>query len=111
MGYRISKQVWDHFRKKFPDDVKNLTCFSFTVNRSNVVLLRNSKNNFQKYGVELGTIVNWLDEVIDNQYYLEIERIAKNKLLAKIKVYFFEETDAIAFKISFGEKDLTKIQL
>ena len=118
MGHRLSKKAWDHFKQEFPEDVKNLTAFEVKLDRSNLKTYRyypkkrkKSKTNSQKYGVELGPMIDWLDEIIDNQYYLELDRTKQDKVFAILKIYFLEESDAVGFKLVFSEKDLTKIQL
>ena len=121
MGQRISNRSWQHLKETFPEDIEKLTHVTFTTSRSNIAFLNRrfyrrvagkklKKTNTELYGVDLGVFFDWLDENSESQYYAKMDNKTRHQNTVKIDMYFFEETDAIAFKIVFGEKDLTFIE-
>ena len=99
-----------------PEDIEKMTRLDISVNRFNLKmksrLKRRSKkikssptkSNKQRYGSELGSIIDWLDENCSSPYYAKFadedaHSTKKDKIVA---VYFIEESDAMAVKLMFG---------
>ena len=108
MGLRLTLKAWQIFKEKYPDDIKDVVTVDFPVNRYNIFIKRRrkskkkpSKTNIERYGKELGTLIDWLDDNINEQYYVAFsgkEEYARDRI---IRFYFMDETDAMAFKLMF----------
>ena len=109
MGQRLTLNAWNIFKENFPECIEDIITVDFPVSRYNIFIKRRrrrknmpSKTNKERYGKELGTLIEWLDENINEQYHVEFEekeeRYIKNRT---IRFYFMEETDAMAFKLMF----------
>lgn len=114
MTKRITATGWTHLKKTYPDDVAKMHHLNISVNRFNVFLtraLRQKKlakiqkqdkiTNVDRYGQQLGYILDWLDENCNDMYYAENEGITQYTSDMSIGFYFMEETDAMAFKLMF----------
>lgn len=115
MGKRLTVKAWEYFKEQYPEDIEGLSCFDVSFDRLNIFpsytrrgKLKKAKNtpksNIERYGVELGPILDWLDDNTNEQYYANINRDKEGYRIIYIRFYFFEETDAVAFKLMFGEK-------
>jgi len=114
MSKRISATAWTHLKRTYPDDVSKMHHLNIPVNRFNVFLtkaLRRKKlkklrdkekiTNIDRYGQQLGYILDWLDENCNDMYYAENEGISQFTANMTVGFYFMEETDAMAFKLMF----------
>ena len=109
MGKRLTLNAWQIFKENYPDDVKDIITVDFPVNRYNIFIKRRRKKkkkkianiNVERYGKELGNLINWLDENINEQYHVEFDTNEKYTKDRIIKFYFMDETDAMAFKLMF----------
>ena len=118
MGQQLTPNAWQHLKKEFPEEIENLSCINFVTSRSNLAFLNRrsyrrkggkkvKKSKMERYGHELGELSTWLDDHSEGQYYMDIDNKTRSNNKVTVRLYFFEETDAIAFKLVFGEKDLT----
>jgi len=110
MGERLTLKAWKYIEEQYPNDIETLSYFDVPFDRLNVfpnyyrLKSKKSKNNTERYGVELGPIIDWLDDNTNEQYYVNIDREYNGFRLMPVRFYFFDETDAVAFKLMFGEK-------
>lgn len=115
MGKRLTVKAWEYFKEQYPDDIEDLSYFDVPFDRLNIFpsytkwrkrkKAKNApKSNVERYGLELGPILDWLDDNTNEQYYANINRDKEGYRIIHIRFYFFEETDAVAFKLMFGEK-------
>jgi len=109
MGKRISDNTWRYLKKNTPDIIDGLPIVTIKLDRHNIFpnhfLLKykhKSKTNSERYGVELGPAIDWLDENTNDEYYVEMGD--DEDRLKNIIIYFHEESDAMAFKLVLGEK-------
>lgn len=120
MGHRISASAWTYMREHFAEDVEKMATLTVSLDRCNIfpsharLLKRNpnrkkakDKTNIERFGAELGPMFDWLDENTNDQYYIERAKIKGNRRETEINCYFIDESDAMAFKLMFGEKNLT----
>ena len=121
MGHRITPKAWCHLKEHFAEDIENMTTFSVSLDRCNIFpsharLLRKrnpnrkkakDKSNTERFGVDWGPMFDWLDDNTNDQYYSEMTKKDETDRAAVINFYFIDEGDAMAFKLMFGEKDLT----
>ena len=119
MAHRLTISAWNHMKDNFPEEIEKLICINMPFDRNNIPSrwLSSTKKNkkmaeqktyIERYGVELGPIVDWLDENTNDQHYIDIDPKNVGNRYTLINFYFFDDTDAVAFKWMFGEKDLTK---
>lgn len=109
MTKRIPAASWTYLKKNYPDDVVNMACIKIPVNRFNVFMKKRfgtknkkiSKNNVQRYGRQLGCILDWIDENCNDMYYAEPGDIDFTSSNLIIEFYFMDETDAMALKLMF----------
>ena len=108
MGQRLTLKAWQIFKENYPDDIKDVVTVDFPVNRYNIFIKRRRKNknkpsksNIERYGKELGTLIDWLDKNINEQYYVAFNGKEVYTTDRTIRFYFMEETDAMAFKLMF----------
>lgn len=119
MGQRIAAVAWHEFKKQFPDDIEKMTTFDVSLDQYNLFLPRirrkpskyskkaEDKSNIEMFGIELGPMIDWLNENTNDQYYAEVAEKKRGVRAIRIKFYFMDEGDAMAFKLMFFEKDLT----
>jgi len=114
MSKRISATGWTHLKRTYPDDVSKMHHLNIPVNRFNVFLTKQLRRkrkeklqdkekvtNIDRYGQQLGYILDWLDENCNDMYYAENEGISQFTPDMTVGFYFMEETDAMAFKLMF----------
>ena len=63
---------------------------------------RKQKTNAERYGNHLTTILDWLDENCNDLYFPKKDNVDRHTKEATIKFYFIEESDAMAFKLTFS---------
>lgn len=110
---KITTTAWSYMKKEFPEEIEKMALIEVSVNRFNMGLLRHyrkrkkvikKKTNVQRYGSELGGILDWLEDNCSGQYYPKFrdETIGDSYKTEKIvQVYFMDETDAMAFKLVY----------
>ena len=109
---RISATAWVYLRDNYPDDVKQMHRVDIPVNSFNTLLKKRSrrskkpkqkkaKTNQQKYGQELGEIIDWLEENCNDQFYAKFQKGSWDDPNKVVEFFFMEETDAMAFKLMF----------
>lgn len=102
----------------FPEDIEKMVCISMPFDRSNIPTRwlspkkknkkkAEQKTSVERFGVELGPVIKWLNENTNDQHYVDINQENTGNRNTTVRFYFFDETDATAFKLMFGEKDLT----
>jgi len=108
MGNRISIKAWGFFNNEYPHDVAKMQIVeidldSFSIPSRFYAYKRKgiSKNNVERYGDKLGNMLDWMDENANYQYYADINRGRRGVRSSCIKFYFFDDTDALAFKLMF----------
>ncbi len=114
MSKRITATGWTHLKRTYPDDVSKMHHLNIPVNRFNVFLtraLRRKKlkklrdkekiTNVDRYGQQLGYILDRLHENCNDMYYVENEGITQYTSVMNVVIYFMVETDAMAFKLMF----------
>ena len=108
MGKRISETAWRLFNEQHSDAVKNLTTFVVPFDKQNIFprkfRRKASKNNTERFGIELGPAIDWLDNNTNNEYYAKIYRESNGHRIMEVIFYFYDEYDAMAFKLVFGDK-------
>jgi hypothetical protein len=120
MGQRLNYKAWNYLKEEFPEEMKSLTQVNFSTSRSNLVFLNRrfrkvkknkkiEKTNSELFGIDLGCFFDWMDDNSSSQYYVNIDNKTRQDNAVIVQLYFFEETDAVGFKLVFGEKDLTFI--
>ena len=112
MSKRISATGWTHLKRTYPDDVTKMHHLNISVNRFNVFLtktlrrkklkkLKNKATNTDRYGRQLGYILDWLDENCNDMYYAQNEGHSILTADMSVGFYFMDEGDAMAFKLMF----------
>lgn len=114
MSKRISATGWTHLKRTYPDDVSKMHHLNIPVNRFSVFLTRSLRQkklaklrkqgkitNVDRYGQQLGYILDWLDENCNDMYYAENQGLLHFTSDMTVGFYFMEETDAMAFKLMF----------
>jgi hypothetical protein len=108
MSKRISSQQWTVLNSQFPDDIKNLFFVEVAIDRFTIFRRRSTrrgkpnKTNIQKFGCEFGEMLDWIEDNCNEPFYaktaeaLDYTNITRN---VKMRIYFFDETDAMAFKL------------
>lgn len=108
MGKRISETAWLFFKKQYPDITKIFIKIDILVDKQNVfpknTIKIKLKTNIERFGGELGPIIDWLDENINDQYYVKVNQFVSGLRYTTISFYFQNEYDAMAFKLVFGDK-------
>lgn len=108
MAKRISTQAWSYFKQNYPSDIENMIKVGFPISRMNVFIQRRrkkrvSKTNIERFGYELGRIIDWLDECCNDHYYAEFDEKSRGSLSDSVIInfYFMEDADAVAFRLMF----------
>ena len=112
---RISATSWSYLKSNFPSEVEKMSMIEVPINRFNLAIrqyrrktktssTRKRKTNIQKYGNELGNIVDWLEENCSGQFYPTFKHKSRGQRHTPetiVQVYFMEESDAMAFKLFY----------
>ncbi len=112
MSKRISATGWTHLKKTYPDDVAKMHHLNVNVNRFNVFLtnrlrakkmakLKDKPTNIDRYGHQLGQILDWLDENCNDMFYVQNEGLSQLRSDMTVGFYFMDEGDAMGFKLMF----------
>jgi len=114
MSKKISATAWTHLKKTYPDDVLKMHHLNISVNRFNVFLTKRlcqkkikklqdktKITNTDRFGQQLGYILDWLNENCNDMYYVQNEGISQLTADMSVGFYFMDETDAMAFKLMF----------
>lgn len=112
MGKRISEKAWHVFIEANPDAAKEITSFNVKFDRQNVFpnfykyrkKQKCSKSNTERFGIELGPALDWLDDNTNEEYYVMIDRASKGYRIMEVTFFFCDDGDAMAFKLIIGEK-------
>lgn len=112
MGKRVSENAWRLFKESNPDAIDELMKVVVKFDRQNIFPNHfsvrykgsKSKNNTERFGVELGPAIDWLDENTNDEYYVEINRGGGGNAIIELVFYFHDEGDAVGFKLLIGEK-------
>ena len=118
MGHRLTISAWNHMKENFPEEIEKLICIKMPFDRNSIPSrwLSSKKKNkktaeqktyIERYGIDLGPVIDWLDANTNDQHYIDINRKNTGNRNTAINFYFFDEGDAMGFKLMFGEKDLT----
>lgn len=94
-------------QKQHPDEmirleleVSGFTRFRYRRRRKNAKP-KKKKTAIQRYGEQLASILEWLDENISEPFYPRLVQTQRLNWDTKIEFYFMDEGDAMAFKLMF----------
>lgn len=107
MSKRMTASAFSLIQKQHPDEmilleleVSGFTRFRYRRRRKNAKP-KKKKTNTQKYGEQLASILEWLDDNISEPYYPKLVQSNRLSWNTKIAFYFMDEGDAMAFKLMF----------
>lgn len=103
----MTATAFGYIQKQHPDEmfrleieVSDFKRFRFRRRRKNAKP-KKKKTNIQKYGEQLASILEWLDENSSDPYFPRTVQEQKLSWNTKIEFYFIDESDAMAFKLMF----------
>jgi hypothetical protein len=102
MAYHLSASQWASLKEVFPQEVSNLRAITISLS-SNIIndyWKRIKKKKIKSIDDNLvETILLWVLESCSGQFYAEFKR--EGYSLEGITFFFFEEDDAILFKLTW----------
>lgn len=123
MGKRLSAEQWKFFKENFLDDVKNINPLiidmdsqifkrswsrhTVTTNQQTKVITIIGHDKKVEFCDKLKELLDWCDEHLESSFYAEALVNPTASLAAvlatteSVAFYFFEEEDAVLFKLTW----------
>ena len=104
---RMTAKAFSFIQQEHPDKMSRLEIevsdfIKFRGHRRKKAKLKKDKTDTQRYGEQVGSILEWLDENTTEPYFPRVVPNQRLKWDTAIEFYFVEETDAMAFKLMFS---------
>jgi hypothetical protein len=105
MSKRISSKQWTYFRSNNPGDLDNLDYIDVNIDDYKNFIRRYSKKriikttNRDKFGDQFGKMLDWIEDNCNDPFYAKLISRSTTSRTTVLRLYFFDQTDAMAFKL------------